>query len=114
MKAVLFDMDGVLCASEAISRQAATETMAKLYSITVDPDDFIPFTGTGEANFLGAFLGNSPIQNHPSLCPKQQLVCPIQLPCNAASSIHGLRHAMHCQPNLLRCRWSGPQVRGSI
>ncbi|KAI3423812.1 hypothetical protein D9Q98_009648 [Chlorella vulgaris] len=27
--------------------------MAKLYSITVDPDDFIPFTGTGEANFLG-------------------------------------------------------------
>ncbi|KAL4855636.1 Protein SUPPRESSOR OF QUENCHING 1 [Chlorella vulgaris] len=53
VKAVLFDMDGVLCASEAISRQAATETMAELYSITVDPDDFIPFTGTGEANFLG-------------------------------------------------------------
>lgn len=27
--------------------------MAELYGLTVDPNDFIPFTGTGEANFLG-------------------------------------------------------------
>lgn len=53
VKAVLFDMDGVLCASEDISRQAATETMRELYGLEVDPDDFLPFTGTGEANFLG-------------------------------------------------------------
>lgn len=53
MKAVLFDMDGVLCNSEIVSRKAAAEVMAELYGLTVDPDEFMPFTGTGEANFLG-------------------------------------------------------------
>ncbi|GAB4822761.1 hypothetical protein N2152v2_009807 [Parachlorella kessleri] len=53
VKAVLFDMDGVLCHSEEISRKAAAEVMMELYGLTVSPDEFIPFTGTGEANFLG-------------------------------------------------------------
>ena len=48
-------MDGVLCKSEAPSRQAGCEVMAELYGLTVDPDEFIPFTGTGEANFLGGW-----------------------------------------------------------
>ena len=52
-KAVLFDMDGVLCNSEVVSRQAGAETMKVLYGIDVSPDEFIPYTGTGEANFLG-------------------------------------------------------------
>ena len=45
--------DGVLCESEEISRLAATEAFAELYGLTVHPDDFLPFTGRGEANFLG-------------------------------------------------------------
>lgn len=45
--------DGVLCNSEEVSRLAACEVMAELYGLTVHPDEFIPFTGTGEANFLG-------------------------------------------------------------
>lgn len=53
VKAVLFDMDGVLCNSEIISRKAAAEALQELYKITVDENEFIPFTGTGEANFLG-------------------------------------------------------------
>lgn len=53
VKAILFDMDGVLCESEHISRQAACEVMKELYNLDVQPDEFIPFTGTGEANFLG-------------------------------------------------------------
>lgn len=53
VRAVLFDMDGVLCNSEIVSRKAAAEVMAELYGLTVSPDEFIPFTGTGEANFLG-------------------------------------------------------------
>jgi len=51
--AVLFDMDGVLCNSEIVSRKAAAEVMAELYGLDVSPEEFIPFTGTGEANFLG-------------------------------------------------------------
>jgi beta-phosphoglucomutase-like phosphatase (HAD superfamily) len=46
-------MDGVLCNSEVLSRQAGAEVMSALYGLDVSPDEFIPFTGTGEANFLG-------------------------------------------------------------
>ncbi|KAL4547533.1 hypothetical protein Ndes2526B_g06777 [Nannochloris sp. 'desiccata'] len=53
VKAILFDMDGVLCNSEIVSRKAAAEVMKELYSLDVSPDEFIPYTGTGEANFLG-------------------------------------------------------------
>lgn len=39
--------------SEIVSRQAAAEVMKELYDLDVSPDEFAPFTGTGEANFLG-------------------------------------------------------------
>lgn len=52
VKAVLFDMDGVLCDSEDRSRQAAVELFKEL-GFEVTEEDFIPFMGTGEANFLG-------------------------------------------------------------
>nr|XP_051181491.1 protein SUPPRESSOR OF QUENCHING 1, chloroplastic isoform X2 [Lolium perenne] len=52
VSAVLFDMDGVLCNSEEPSRQAAVDLFAEM-GVDVSVEDFIPFTGTGEANFLG-------------------------------------------------------------
>lgn len=52
VSAVLFDMDGVLCNSEEISRTAAVDVFAEM-GIEVTVEDFVPFTGTGEANFLG-------------------------------------------------------------
>ncbi|VAH90189.1 unnamed protein product [Triticum turgidum subsp. durum] len=52
VSAVLFDMDGVLCNSEEPSRRAAVDVFAEM-GVDVTVDDFIPFTGTGEANFLG-------------------------------------------------------------
>ena len=45
-------MDGVLCDSEDRSRQAAVELFKEL-GFEVTEEDFIPFMGTGEANFLG-------------------------------------------------------------
>lgn len=45
--------DGVLCDSEEISREAACEVMKELYGLEVEPSEFIEYTGTGEANFLG-------------------------------------------------------------
>jgi len=52
VRGVLFDMDGVLCDSEHCSRLAAVELFKEM-GFTVTEEDFIPFMGTGEANFLG-------------------------------------------------------------
>eukprot|EP00884_Botryococcus_braunii_P006329 jgi/Botrbrau1/15698/Bobra.4_1s0071.2 len=51
--AVLFDMDGVLCNSEELSRNVGALVMKELFGIEVQPDEFIPFVGMGEAYFLG-------------------------------------------------------------
>lgn len=51
---VIFDMDGVLCDSEDISRTVGAAVFKQFYDICVEPDDFAPFTGTGEAAFLGS------------------------------------------------------------
>ncbi|CAD7700093.1 unnamed protein product [Ostreobium quekettii] len=53
LEAVLFDMDGVLCDSEVISRRAAVEVMKELYNLDVTVEDFVPFGGQGEKYFLG-------------------------------------------------------------
>ncbi len=52
IKAVLFDMDGVLVDSEAFICQAAV-LMFKEKGLEVQPEDFIPFVGTGENRYLG-------------------------------------------------------------
>ncbi|XP_027351867.1 protein SUPPRESSOR OF QUENCHING 1, chloroplastic isoform X4 [Abrus precatorius] len=52
VSAVLFDMDGVLCNSEEPSRRAAVDVFAEM-GVQVTVEDFVPFMGTGEANFLG-------------------------------------------------------------
>ncbi|XP_023894808.2 protein SUPPRESSOR OF QUENCHING 1, chloroplastic isoform X2 [Quercus suber] len=52
VSAVLFDMDGVLCNSEEASRKAAVDVFAEM-GVEVTVEDFVPFMGTGEANFLG-------------------------------------------------------------
>ena len=52
IRAVLFDMDGVLVDSEEYIRQAAVR-MFEEKGYRVSKEDFIPFTGTGENRFLG-------------------------------------------------------------
>ncbi|HPS53532.1 MAG TPA: HAD-IA family hydrolase [Phycisphaerae bacterium] len=49
---VIFDMDGVLCDSERFIRDAAMEMMRRDYSLSVKPDDFLPFIGAGESRFI--------------------------------------------------------------
>ena len=48
---IIFDMDGVLVDSEAVIRDACIQ-MFKRRGITVQPDDFISFTGVGEGNCI--------------------------------------------------------------
>lgn len=52
MRAVIFDMDGVLTDSEPLICAAAME-MFRERGLTVQPSDFHPFVGTGEDRYLG-------------------------------------------------------------
>ena len=52
IKGVLFDMDGVLSDSEHFICMAAIKMFAES-QITVLPDDFRPFVGTGENRYIG-------------------------------------------------------------
>jgi beta-phosphoglucomutase len=51
-KGILFDMDGVLVDSEEFICKAAIKMFAE-QCIYVEPDDFVPFIGTGESRYLG-------------------------------------------------------------
>ncbi len=52
IKAVLFDMDGVLVDSEKFIKRAGIELFREK-GYEVKPEDFTPFTGMGENRFLG-------------------------------------------------------------
>jgi beta-phosphoglucomutase len=52
LKAVLFDMDGVLVDSEEFICNAAIE-MFREKGLIVKPEDFVPFVGTGENRYIG-------------------------------------------------------------
>lgn len=51
-RGVIFDMDGVLADSEPFITCAACMMFAEL-GLHVEPEDFIPFIGTGEERFIG-------------------------------------------------------------
>ena len=52
LRAVIFDMDGVLTDSEPLICAAAM-AMFKEQGLDVQPEDFLPFVGTGENRYLG-------------------------------------------------------------
>ena len=51
-RAVVFDMDGVLADSEPLINAAAV-AMFREQGLIVQPEDFLPFVGTGENRYLG-------------------------------------------------------------
>lgn len=52
VRAVLFDMDGVLIDSEAVMLRAAMDALRE-FGIETVPADFEPFVGAGEERYLG-------------------------------------------------------------
>ena len=52
IRAVIFDMDGVLTDSEPLINEAAVAMFREL-GLRVRPEDFVPFVGTGEDRYLG-------------------------------------------------------------
>jgi HAD superfamily hydrolase (TIGR01509 family) len=51
-QAVIFDMDGVLTDSEPVINAAAIAGL-KEFGVDAQPEDFRPFVGTGEDNYIG-------------------------------------------------------------
>lgn len=60
-KGVIFDMDGVLVDSEPFICKAACMMFAEL-GLSVDPEDFLAFVGTGEDRHLGGVADNYSFQ----------------------------------------------------
>jgi HAD superfamily hydrolase (TIGR01509 family) len=52
IRAVIFDMDGVLTDSEPLINTAAIAMFAEK-GLVVQPEDFLPFVGTGEERYVG-------------------------------------------------------------
>ena len=52
IRAVIFDMDGVLADSEPLINAAAI-TMFKENGLVAQPEDFLPFVGAGEDRYIG-------------------------------------------------------------
>ena len=52
IRGVIFDMDGVLTDSEPLINAAAVAMFAE-NGVKVQPEDFLPFVGTGENRYLG-------------------------------------------------------------
>ena len=52
LKAVMFDMDGVLVDTEEYIRRAAMK-MFEERGLTVEPEDFLPFVGAGDNRYVG-------------------------------------------------------------
>lgn len=52
IRAVIFDMDGVLADSEPLINAAAI-SMFKEKGLVVQPEDFLPFVGAGEDRYIG-------------------------------------------------------------
>jgi beta-phosphoglucomutase len=53
IKAIVFDMDGVLCDSEPFICEAAVQMFKEQHGVVVRHEDFVPFVGTGENRYLG-------------------------------------------------------------
>src|SRR5512140_784219 len=52
IRAVIFDMDGVLVDSEPLINAAAIAMFRQL-GFVVQPEDFLPFVGAGEDRYIG-------------------------------------------------------------
>ncbi len=52
IRAIIFDMDGVLVDSESLINAAAI-AMFKEHGLVVQPEDFLPFVGAGDERYIG-------------------------------------------------------------
>lgn len=66
VKAVLFDMDGVLVDSEKVMSKSAVIALKK-WGVDADIDDFTPFIGAGEVAYLGGVSSMHGVEYDPEM-----------------------------------------------
>jgi cytidine deaminase len=49
---MVFDVDGVIADTESLNARASVEMFRQLYGVTVQPEDFRPFVGTGDERYV--------------------------------------------------------------
>lgn len=52
MWALVFDVDGVIADTEALNARASVRMFRELYGVSVRPEDFRPFIGTGDERYV--------------------------------------------------------------
>lgn len=112
-RAVIFDMDGVLTDSEPLINAAAV-AMFHERGIMVQPEDFIPFVGTGEDRYIGGVAEKYGVQLdieaakhrtyeiYLSMVPVQLNAFPGAVECVRACRAAGLKTAVASSADLIK------------
>jgi HAD superfamily hydrolase (TIGR01509 family) len=66
IRAIIFDMDGVLTDSEPVINEAALRGLRE-YGISPEPEDFEPFVGMGEDRYIGGVAEIHGLAYHPEM-----------------------------------------------
>lgn len=66
IKAVIFDMDGVLTDSEPVINAAAIRGLRE-YGVNSKPEDFLPFVGAGEDRYIGGVAEKYGVDYQPGM-----------------------------------------------
>lgn len=103
VKAVLFDMDGVLVESERFINEAGV-LMFREKGYEVDPDDFLEFTGMGEERYLGGVAEKHNIPFHPEQDKARTYEIYERLVKNNIDPLPGVRNFIH------KCKTKGLKI----
>ena len=121
IRAAIFDMDGVLTDSEPLINAAAV-AMFREKGLSVQPDDFLPFVGTGEDRYIGGvaerygFALDLPAAKHRtyeiylSLVPRGLQAFPGAVELVQACQRAGLRVAVASSADLVKIRANLEQI----
>ncbi len=103
VKAVLFDMDGVLVESERFINEAGV-LMFREKGYEVDPDDFLEFTGMGEDRYLGGVAEKHNIPFNPEQDKARTYEIYERLVKNNIDPLPGVRNFIH------KCKTKGLKI----
>lgn len=90
LRGVIFDMDGVLVESEAITAEAAIRMFAER-GYHVESHEFRPFVGTGEARFMGGVAEARGIPFDPTRDVARMYAIYLELIPGRLQPLHGAR-----------------------